>query len=122
MPNPTEPNRTVRRVWHRPRRLPATGMPVKGEGRRAGSVFSLIVHILIVLLIAIPVATHTGDVIEKELGAGGKGPAGGGGGGHRGTGGIQERVQYVAVAPPPPSPAAVVPPPVQPPVVSPPEI
>src|SRR5579885_2757324 len=99
MPNPIELNR--RRAWHRPRRLPATGMAVKGEGRGRGSIVSLLVHVLLILWIAVPIATHEGKVIEKQLGAGGKDAPGGGGGGHRGTGGVQERVQYVAVAPPP---------------------
>jgi outer membrane biosynthesis protein TonB len=121
------------RAARRQRRLPATGMPVKGEGRRGSSVVSLLIHVLIIVLIAMPVATHTGDVKEILQGAGGPGPIGGGGGGHNGNGGIIEKVHYVAVAPAPkPAPAAVVPPPVvtpppkpvvppPPPVVQPPE-
>jgi protein TonB len=127
MPEPfsTEPNRPldsrgpsagVRRV----RRLPATGMPVKAEGRRTSSVVSVLIHLLIILLIAMPVASHTGDVKEVPQGAGGAGPAGGGGGGHNGNGGVQERVHYVAVAPAPtPTPAAVVPPVIPPPQAKP---
>ncbi|HEX4681126.1 MAG TPA: hypothetical protein VH277_00385, partial [Gemmatimonadaceae bacterium] len=102
----------------RARRLPATGMPVNGEGRRTSSLVSLLIHILIILLIAMPIATHTGDVKEMLQGAGGPGPAGGGGGGHNGSGGQREHVQYVAVRPPPapaPKPAVVIPPPVTPP-------
>lgn len=128
MSTPTEPDRTatnapLRDARRRPRRLPATGMAVKSEGRGRGSLVSLLIHVLIVLWIAIPIATHTGNVIEENLGAGGAGPSGGGGGGHRGTGGVKERVQYVAVAPrPTPAPVAIVPPPIQPPVIPPPEV
>ena len=101
-----------------------------GQARRpsrAGALSALI-HLLIILLIAMPVASHVGDVIERAQGAGGPGPAGGGGGGRRGTGGIRERVRYVQVAPPEPTPTpkAVVPPPVVPPkpqpVIPPPQV
>ena len=88
----------------------------------------MLLHLLIVFLIAMPVASHTGLVIERPQGAGGPGPAGGGGGGRRGTGGIKERVHFVQVAPPAPAPTpklTVVPPPVVPPkpkpVIPPPE-
>src|SRR6185312_15796540 len=121
--NRSATNTTLRGAWHRPRRLPATGMPVKHEGRGRSSIVSVLLHVLLILWIAIPVVTHTGKVIEEQLGAGGAGPAGGGGGGHHGTGGVQEKVQYVAVAPKPtPTPAAIVPPPVKPVVVPPPEV
>jgi len=97
----------------RSRRLPATGMPVRGEGRRASSIISALIHIAIILLIIGPAAAHTGEVFERPQGAGGAGPAGGGGGGHSGTGGVPERVEFVRVAPAPtPTPqATVVPPP-----------
>lgn len=114
----------------RPRRLPATGLAVKNDNRRAGTIASVLIHLLIIFLIVTPFATHTGVVIEKPQGAGGPGPAGGGGGGKRGTGGALERVQYVQTAPPPaPTPVAVIPPPtpiplpviVPPPIAKPPE-
>lgn len=73
-------------------------------------------HVLLVVLLTMPIALHTGDVTEVPQGAGGRGPAGGGGGGRRGTGGVLERVKYVQVSPPP-TPAAVVTPPVVPPPV-----
>lgn len=113
MPQSTEPNSpTV--TGRRSRRLPATGLPVKREGRRTSSVISFLIHLLIILLITADFSSHTGLVVEREQGAGGPGPAGGGGGGKQGTGGVKERVQYVAVQPPPPptpTPQAVVPPP-----------
>ncbi|HXT15193.1 MAG TPA: hypothetical protein VN706_06160 [Gemmatimonadaceae bacterium] len=129
----TEPNRTspTPGASRRARRLPATGMPVKGDERRASSIVSLLIHILLILLIAYPVAGHAGKNLKDMLqGAGGPGPAGGGGGGHRGTGGEQEKVQYVAVAPAPtpapvatpviPPPQPVIPPPQPKPLVTPP--
>jgi protein TonB len=125
MHSSSEPNRTPV-TGRRPRRLPATGLPVERDNRRVSSVISFLLHVLIIALLITPVAGHTGDVIEKEQGAGGLGPAGGGGGGRRGTGGVKERVQYIQVAPAPaPTPQAVIPPPVpvpQPVVVPPPPV
>lgn len=98
-------------------------MPVKREGRGRSSIVSVLLHVLLILWIAIPVVTHTGKVIEENLGAGGASAPGGGGGGHHGTGGVQEQVRYVAVAPKPaPTPAVLVPPIVNPVVVPPPEV
>ena len=104
----------------RRRRLPATGLPVSREDRRGWSLVSALVHLLIIALLMMPLATHEGFVKEIAQGAGGPGPAGGGGGGKRGTGGVIEKVRYVQVAPPPaptpvPKPAVVPPPVVQPP-------
>jgi protein TonB len=117
-------------VRHRP--LPAVGLPVKREDRRGWGLLSALLHALLIALLITPLASHEGIVIERPQGAGGPGPAGGGGGGRRGTGGVQEHVRYVQVAPPAPKPQAeVVPPPppvvqpkaqVLPPVVKPPEI
>jgi protein TonB len=61
---------------------------------------SILFHALIVLLLAGPM--FVSQALEPVYeGAGGPGPAGGGGGGIGGTGGtIQERVQFVRVAPP----------------------
>lgn len=113
------------------RRLPATSLPEKRESRRGWGVLSALLHVLVIALLIMPMATHTGDVVERPQGAGGPGPAGGGGGGRRGTGGI-ERVHYIKVeaarpavqsvtppVPPKPQPKPVVPPPPQ---VKPPEL
>ena len=112
----------------RRRSVPATGLPVQRDDRRGWGLFSALLHALIIALLIAPIATHTGNVIERPQGAGGPGPAGGGGGGKRGTGGIQEKVKYVAVAPQPEPVVkqAVIPPPVVPPtpkpVIPPPEV
>lgn len=128
-PEPIEPINSEP-SGRRPRRLPATGMPVRGEDRRASGAVSTLLHILVILMIIGPVAAHTGVVVELPQGAGGAGPAGGGGGGRRGTGGVTEHVQYIKVAAAAtPVPQAVVPPPTptptpkpQPVVVPPPEV
>jgi protein TonB len=81
---------------------------------------SALLHLLLILLLITPLASHDGLVIERPQGAGGAGPAGGGGGGHLGTGGVREKVQYVAVTPPPAAKATpAITPPVPPPVVPP---
>jgi periplasmic protein TonB len=121
-PEPTRP-----RFGRRPRRLPATGLPVQQDRRRRWTVLSVLMHILVLILATMDwEAPHTGDVVEKPQGASGLGPAGGGGGGHRGTGGVPERVNYVRATPPPaPTPQAVIPPPTpvpQPVVVPPPQV
>ena len=111
----------------RKRALPAVGMPVLRDDRRGSALVSALLHVLLIILLVVPfTSSHDGPVIEKEQGAGGPGPAGGGGGGKRGTGGVREKVNYVAVKPPEPTavkpvapPPVVVPPPkpvVQPPV------
>ena len=120
-PQPTDPNSSGRR----PRRLPATGLPVERDNRRLSGVVSALIHLAIIFLLTMPIATHTGIVIERAQGAGGAGPAGGGGGGRQGTGGVQERVHYIEVAPAAaPAPQVVVPPPtpVPQPVVTPPPV
>jgi periplasmic protein TonB len=104
----------------RPRYRPPVGIPepVK-QSWWQGSVASVVLHALILLLVLAPIFAQ--DVVNEllEQGAGGPGPAGGGGGGRGGTGGetAQERLQYIQVAPPPPAPtpAAEVPPIVPPP-------
>jgi len=98
---------------------PPLGLPLRRESRW-GSVVSLLVHALVMLLILVPLFEH--DVLlQATRGGGGPGPAGGGGGGNRGTGGAprQENVRYFAVRPvaaPPqalvaPQPKPVLPPP-----------
>jgi len=127
----SDSNRTLVTRPARQRSLPAVGLPVRREDRRGWGLLSALLHALLIALLITPLATHEGIVIERPQGAGGPGPAGGGGGGKRGTGGVQEHIRYVQVAPPAPKPqAAVVPPPVVqakpqpvlPPVVKPPEI
>jgi periplasmic protein TonB len=127
--NPSaEPNRSAAPRARRHRRLPATGLPVIGEDRRGWGLLSTLLHVLLILLLVTPLATHEGVVIERPQGAGGLGPAGGGGGGRRGTGGEREAVNYVKVAPAPApaAPPVVVPAPVvkatPPPVVPPPQM
>ncbi|MHB1312710.1 MAG: hypothetical protein ACYC3L_11910, partial [Gemmatimonadaceae bacterium] len=84
----------------RPPLRPPVGLPVREEGRWKGVITSILFHALIVLLLAGPLFVSQALTPEYE-GAGGPGPAGGGGGGTGGTGGtIQERVQFVRVAPP----------------------
>ncbi len=117
MNSPAEPQHPNGRAAVSRRPLPATGLPAAREDRRGWGVLSALVHVLVIALLIVPIATHTGDVTERPQGAGGVGPAGGGGGGHRGTGGIQERVTYVRVTPvpaatPPVAPPVIVPPPV----------
>jgi protein TonB len=118
-PNHVVPSPGAAPITSRRRSIPATGLPPVNEDRRGWGVLSFLLHVLvIVLLIWTPESLHTGVVIERPQGAGGPGPAGGGGGGHRGSGGVQEHVQYVKAAPPAPTPPpkptpqAVVPPPV----------
>jgi len=111
-----DPNRASAPAFARRRSLPATGLPVRRDDRRGWGFLSALLHVLVIALLITPIATHEGLVTERPQGAGGPGPAGGGGGGKRGTGGVQEQVRYVRVAPPP-APAltpqiAVVPPPV----------
>ena len=109
------------------RRLPATTLPEHRESRRGWGLLSILLHALVIALLVAPVATHTGDVVERPQGAGGPGAAGGGGGGRRGSGGV-ERVHYIRVEPiqvvaqpvtppvvPKPQPKPVVPPVVKPP-------
>ena len=95
------------------RRLPATTLPEHRESRRGWGLLSFLLHVLVIALLVAPVATHTGNVIERPQGAGGPGPAGGGGGGRRGTGGV-ERVHYVRVEPVRVAVQSVTPPPVPP--------
>lgn len=112
MNQPAEPNRGPQSVAARKRSIPHTGFPVVREDRRGWGLLSALLHLLLIFLLITPFASHMGLVVETPQGAGGAGPAGGGGGGRRGTGGVREKVQYVAVAPPVKAAPAVVPPPV----------
>src|SRR5215216_3491997 len=114
-----EPDPRRRRRPYRP----PIGIPLRPEAKWVGVAASVLLHGLILLALLIPALHAVGiDIIPQ--GAGGPGPAGGGGGGSRGSGGapVQERLQYIQVAPTPP---AVTPTPVPvptPPVVKPPEV
>ena len=127
---PTEPSQSIVSSASRRRPLPALGLPAGKDSRRASGLASIFLHVLLVVLLLAPAATHTGDVVERAQGAGGLTAPGGGGGGRRGTGGAQERVRYVQVAPQPApvvAKATVVPPVVQPtptpkPVIPPPQV
>ena len=104
----------------RPYRAP-TGLPKSRDNWRAGTVASLLVHLLALALLIWPF-TNGPAPIEIAQGAGGPGPAGGGGGGSRGTG-APETIKYVRIAPvetPPPAPQPKVVPPIVPPVQPPP--
>ncbi|HEX3156996.1 MAG TPA: hypothetical protein VHQ45_00635, partial [Gemmatimonadaceae bacterium] len=79
---------------------PPIGIPVHQDGRWTGLAGSLAIHLLIALLILLPIGFATNVLeIPASMGGGGEGAAGGGGGGRRGTGGAQERLQYVPITP-----------------------
>ena len=98
------------------KRLPSTGMPVARDDRRLWTVLSIVLHLAVIWLLTTDFESHENKFIKEiEQGAGGPGPAGGGGGGKRGTGGIKERVTYVAMTPAPaPTVPTVIPPVTQP--------
>lgn len=99
------------------RALPHVTMPAVRDRNVVGAAISMGLHAAVILLFLSPLAIRDrSPIVPIEQGAGGPGPAGGGGGGTRGTGGDGERVQYVAVKPPPPAAAPAVEPPVVPPV------
>jgi periplasmic protein TonB len=84
----------------RPYRVPI-GLPARDEGRRAGAIVSVLVHLLVIALLIAPFMMP-GAVIERmQQGAGGAGPAGGGGGGSGGTGGTKETLRFLPFSPPP---------------------
>jgi protein TonB len=104
-----------------PHYRPPIGIPAPGVGPRrpwAGTVTSVALHLLVVLLLLTPLLASD-EVRDRVLGAGTSGPQGGGGGGSGGRGGrnawlnAREALHYVEVAPPAPAvrPPAPVPPP-----------
>jgi protein TonB len=101
---PPEPAVRPRRAYRVP-----LGMPGGNPDWRTGSVVSILVHALIILLIVGPLfVVH--EVLERPQGAGGPGPAGGGGGGMRGSGAIRpEAIKFVQAAPLAPKPEPVIP-------------
>ena len=85
----------------RPPYRPPIGMPMgRGEGWR-GSIPSILLHVLFVLALLAPAIVAKRTLLDAATGAGGPGPAGGGGGGTGGTGGrpVEERLQYIDIAP-----------------------
>jgi periplasmic protein TonB len=128
----------------RPPYRPPIGMPISSEGAWRGAVVSILLHILLVLLLLAPAVVAQKTLFDAETGAGGAGPAGGGGGGTGGTGGrtVEERIQYIDIAPnaipallpevpttlpepvivPPPEPVVTPPPPPPPAAVDPPKV
>ena len=104
------------------------GFPKRPDARKLGWAWSLIAHILILLLLLAPALVRTVIPEEFSTGAGGEGPAGGGGGGTGGDGGRDmfknpEALRYIRVAPEPTPAAQPVPePPVEPTPVPPPVI
>ena len=87
-----------RQVWRRTRAVPATAIPGSRDGKKSGTVVSLVLHALLLLFLLSPAALMTDPNLKEILqGAGGPGPVGGGGGGNSGTG----TVRFVTVAPPP---------------------
>ena len=104
------------------------GFPKRPDARKLGWAWSLIAHILILLLLLAPALVRTVIPEEFSTGAGGEGPAGGGGGGTNGDGGRDmfenpEALRYIRVAPEPAATATPEPPveptPVAPPVTPP---
>lgn len=118
---PDDPERPAR-----PHYRPPIGVPVGKERRLGPLLIAVALHLLLLLLVIVPLTAP--ELVSDILGAGGAGPAGGGGGGRGGTGGTpkQERIQFVRVAPPAPTPTptppVVKPPEVKPPVVPPPPV
>ena len=116
---PIQPSSTSpRRRYRAP-----SGLPKSREDWRLGTVVSVLLHVLVIVLLLLPLAV-SGDLKEIAQGAGGPGPAGGGGGGMRGTGALKaEALRFVRVAPPPPPPTpALAVQKVAPPVVPPPAV
>ena len=82
------------------------GFPKRPDARKLGWMWSLIAHLLILLLLLAPTFARTVIPDAFSPGAGGEGPAGGGGGGTNGTGGRDmfknpESLRYIRVAPEP---------------------
>ena len=114
---------------NRPRYRPPIGLPVAPGDRWRGPLVSVLLHVVVISLLAMPAMLSSPLFAEEQEGAGGPGPAGGGGGGSGGTGGrtpvVEERIRYIEVAPEPEALVAPVEtpvPPVEPPVVPPPVI
>jgi protein TonB len=76
-------------------------MPIGGEGGWRGPVVSILLHALLVLALLAPAIAAERTLFDAPEGGGGPGPAGGGGGGSGGSGGqpVEERLQYIDIAP-----------------------
>ena len=70
-------------------------MPLSTAGRWQGTILSVLLHALLILLLLAPALVAKRTLLDAPPGAGGEGPAGGGGGGSGGTGGspLEERLQ-----------------------------
>ena len=112
-------------------------MPISNGDWWRGPLVSILLHAGLILLLLAPAIVAKRTLLEAAPGAGGPGPAGGGGGGTGGTGGgpLEERLQYIDIAPdaipaaipdlptplpepvivPPPEPVITPPPPTPPP-------
>ena len=119
-------------VPERPPYRPPIGMPMADGDWWRGPVVSIVLHAVLIMLLLAPAIVAKRTLLEAEAGAGGPGPAGGGGGGSGGTGGapLEERLQYIDIAPdaipalipelPTPLPEPVIVPPPEPMVTPPP--
>ena len=103
---PALPNQRDESRPKRPRYRPPIGIPIREEGKTAGALISILLHVLIVALLLAPPLLIARQIQVSNEGAGGPGPVGGGGGGTRGTGGenARERLRFIRVAPIPAAP------------------
>ena len=62
---------------HRARYRQPIGMPMRDDGRRAGALFSVLVHALIIFLLIVPFFMPLAVIQRMQQGAGGAGPAAG---------------------------------------------
>jgi hypothetical protein len=76
-------------------------MPLANGDQWRGPIVSVLLHVLFVLALLAPAIAAHRTLLEAASGTGGPGPAGGGGGGTGGTGGrpVEERLQYIDIAP-----------------------
>ncbi len=112
---PTPPRRPLR---------PLHGIPEKERRGPTGFLFSLALHLAILLALLVPAIIQQQLDLPLTGGGGGSGPAGGGGGGNNGTGGETvrpEALRFLQVAPAPSAPAVETPPVVVPPLEEKPE-
>ena len=116
----------------RPPYRPPIGMPMATGDWWRGPVVSVVLHAVLIALLLAPALVAKRTLLDAAPGGGGPGPAGGGGGGSGGTGGrpVEERLQYIDIAPgaipsmipelPTPLPEPVIVPPPDPVVIPPP--
>lgn len=105
----------------RPRYRPPVGIPERDGHRREATLFSLALHIVLIVLVVAPPLWLSREINAfQQQGPRGNGRNGGGGGGNQGTGGewTKESLRYFAI-PDVPAATSVTPPPVPPPVPEP---